>query len=154
MRDNLKQNLINFFLFLAIVFVFASFYLVYIAGPNRAYEKEDRLIVEAMMTKEGYKQASILSRFSFDKIYYITKVEIDSQPAIVWFDKDFESVVVEEYYELSKMYEIADQYAISHDEIAYGVFNDELVYVLKTSDFEAFFRADDLQIVYHLGSEF
>lgn len=154
MKDNLKQNLINFFLFLAIVLVLASFYLVYIAGPNRAYEKEDRLIVEAMMTQEGYKEARILSRFSFDKVYYITQVEIDSEPAIVWFDKDLDDVVLDEYYERDAMHEIADQYAIPHDEISYGIYNNELVYVLKTSEFEAFFRTDDLQIVYHLGSGF
>lgn len=153
MDHKFKQILINLILLLAIVFVFASFYLVYLAGPNRAYEKEDRLIVEAMMKEEGYKSAKILSRFSYDDVYYITKVEVDEEAAIVWFNKDLSQIVVDEFYELDRMHGIADQYGASHNKISYGVYENELVYVLKTRDYEAFFRASDLQIVYHLGSE-
>lgn len=154
MKYNLKQISINLILLLAIFLVLGSFYLGFIAGPKRAYEEEDRLIVEAMMQKEGYTQASILDRFSFDKVYYITEVDVDGSSRIVWFDRDLSKVVLDEYYERDRMFHIADQYAIPHDKIAYGVYEDELVYVLKTKEFEAFFRASDLNIVYHLGSDF
>lgn len=154
MKYNLKQIIINLILLLAIFLVLSSFYLGFIAGPKRAYEEEDRLIVEAMMKQEGYTQASILDRFSFDKVYYITEVEVDGNPQIVWFDKDLSKVVVDDYLPLDRMYDIADQYALAHNKIAYGVYEDQLVYVLKTKEFEAFFRASDLQIVYHLGSDF
>ena len=154
MKYNLKQITINLILLLAIFLVLGSFYLGFIAGPKRAYEEEDRLIVEAMMQQEGYTQASILNRFAFDKVYYITEVELDGSPHIAWFDKELSKVVVDEYVSLDRMFDIADQYAIAHDKIAYGVYEDQLVYVLKTKEFEAFFRASDLQIVYHLGSDF
>lgn len=154
MKYNLKQIAINLILLLAIFLVIMSFYLAYIAGPKRVYEEEDRFVVEAMMQEKGYSEASILNRFSFEEIYYITEVNIDEEPAIVWFDKDLSNIVVEDYYEIDRMHDIADQYAINHDQISYGVYNNELVYVLKTNESEAFFRASDLQIVYHLGSEF
>ena len=154
MKYNLKQIMINLILFLAIFLVITSFYLGYIAGPKRVYEEEDRFVVEAMMQEKGYKEASILNRFSFDDIYYITEVKIEEELAIVWFNQDLSNIVVEEYYEIERMHDIADQYATNYDQISYGVYNDELVYVLKTIESEAFFRASDLQIVYHLGSEF
>mgnify|MGYP001428703982 CR=1 FL=1 len=154
MKDNVKQILKNVFLFIMIVFVVLIAYVAFIAGPKRAYEKEDRLYVEAMMKQEGYHEASILSRFSFDDIYYITKVKADGADKIVWFKKDLKEVIVDEFYPLDRIYPIADQLRIPHDKISYGVYKDELVYVLKGKKSETFFRVEDLQIVYHLGSEF
>ncbi len=154
MNDNVKQILKNVFLFIMIVFVVLIAYVAFIAGPKRAYEKEDRLYVEAMMKQEGYHEASILSRFSFDDIYYITKVKDDGADKIVWFKKDLTEVNVDEFYPLDRIYPIADQLRIPHDKISYGVYKDELVYVLKGKKSETFFRVEDLQIVYHLGSEF
>lgn len=153
MRSSVKQLMINIILSFAILIVIATFYLSFIAGPNRAYEEEDRLAVEAMMKQEGYQKASILNRFSFDSVYYITKVDIQEEPSIVWFKKDLSKIVIEPYYELERMKDIAGQYGIDLNKINYGVYEDELVYVLKTLEFEAFFRASDLQVVYHLGSE-
>ena len=154
MRSNVKQLMINLILSFAIVIVIVIFYLSFIAGPKRLYEEEDHLAVEAMMKQEGYQKASILNRFSFDTVYYITKVDIEEEASIVWFNKDLSKIVIEPYYELDRMYDIAGQYGFDIEKINYGVYEDELVYVLKTLEFEAFFRASDLQVVYHLGSEF
>lgn len=150
---NLKYITRNLLLILLIVVIVVITYVGFIGGPKRAYEKEDRLIVEAMMKKEGYSEARILSRFSYDDVYYITEVEIDEEPQIVWFTKDVKNVTVENYYELDRMHEIANKFNVNQKNISYGVYEDNLVYVLKNRDFEVFFRVDDLQVVYHLGSE-
>lgn len=111
-------------------------YIGFVAGPLRAYEREDRYAVEAMMSAKGYKKAELLNRFSYDNVYYVTRVEHKSEKFIVWFKSDLSKIVKHEDVSFEPMKEVLNSLKLSEDSLNLGVYNNELVYVVKGKDFE------------------
>ncbi|CAM3584350.1 transporter [Erysipelothrix urinaevulpis] len=154
MNINIKQISKNLILFVIISLLILLSYVIFIGGPKRAYEREDRLFIEAMMKKEGYNEARLLSRFSLDDVYYITNVKTEDGHKIVWFNKDLSKVEENDVYEIDRAYEAAKKLGVSKEKISYGVYEDTLVYVLKGNKFETYLDVDTLDVVFHLGSDF
>lgn len=151
MYKKYKKIWINLMLILAIVLVLGFAYIGFIAGPKRAYEKEDHLYLEAYLKQSEAKKAELLNRFTYDDVYYI--VRKDDQDIVV-FNKDFTKEASFDYVSLEKAEEVAKNLSFQNDQISYGYFEDQLVFVLKNKKSEIFIATDDLKILYHLGSDF
>lgn len=151
MKKWIKASLGSSLLIVAILIVLALAYSGFIAGPRRAYEREDRYVVEAMMKAKGYKQAQLLNRFSYDKVYYITEVTHKGSKFIVWFTKDLSRVVKEDAVDMQAMDSILESLALTKDNLNLGIYNNELVYVVKTKNYEAFYALETLEKVFEFG---
>lgn len=143
---------INLLLILVIVILLGVGYVWFIAGPSRAYDKQDELYVLEFLEGEDYDEARMVSRFSFDTVYYILEVKEDDFPSLVWFDHTFERSGVHDNVGFEPVFELADKYGVDRESISFGVYEDKLVYVLRRQDmFEIFVSVDTLEIVLHIG---
>lgn len=151
MLKKYKNLWISLGLLFAIALVLLLGYAGFIAGPFRAYEKEDRLYLSAYAEQYDVKKVELLNRFTYDKVYYIV---LENDQDIVVFDQSFKTVKRFPYEPLDKVKSIAQDLSFKTDEISYGYYHEDLVFVLKNKASEIFITVDDLKLVYHLGSEF
>ncbi|MDE8071112.1 transporter [Erysipelothrix rhusiopathiae] len=150
MKNRVKAFSTNVFLIFLIVLTIYIGYAGFIGGPRRAYEREDQLHVEAMMKLKGYQEARLLSRFSLDQVYYITEIKEESGSKIVWFNKALDAFGEHDMVTYEPVYDLAESLDISNRKIRFGVYDDKLVYVLKTKNKEVFVDVDDLSVVFEL----
>lgn len=153
MKKWLKASMSSLLIVVSIFLVLGIAYSGYISGPSRAYEREDRYIVEAMMKAKGYKQAQLLNRFSYDKVYYIAEVNHNDETFVVWFTKNLSKFVKEDAVDFKPMESIASANNMDLSNVNLGVYHDELVYVLKDKNYEAFYTMDTLDKVFEFGGD-
>ena len=151
MLKKYKNLWISLVLLISIFLVLALGYVGFIAGPKRAYEKEDHLYLTAYVEQNKVKKVELLNRFSYDEVYYI--IREDDQDIVV-FNKDFSKQERFEYVDKEQVLPVASDLSFKPEEISYGYYQDALVFVLKNKNLELFVSTDELKIVYHLGSEF
>lgn len=151
MKKWLKSSLSSLLIIMMIFLVLGFGYIGLIAGPQRAYEREDRYALEAMMQARGYKQAQILNRFSYDDVYYIARVNHKNEKFIVWFTHDLSKIVKSDDVSNTPMKPILKSLGLDEKSLNLGVYNNELVYVVKDKNFEAFYKVDSLEKVFEFG---
>lgn len=152
MKKTGRTFAINLLLILVIVILLGVGYLWFIGGPSRAYDKQDELYVLEFLEGEDYDEARMVSRFSFDTVYYILEVKENDFSSLVWFDHTFERSGVHDNVGFEPVFELADKYGVDRESISFGVYEDKLVYVLRRKDmFEIFVSVDTLEIVLHIG---
>lgn len=151
MKNVLKSFFGSLLLVILLILVLWLGYVGFIGGPARAYEKEDRQYVEAMMDTMKYDEAQLLNRFSYDQVYYIAQVKDADASFIVWFNKDLSKVEKHELVSKEKVSEIATRYGMNEKNISFGVYKDKLVFVLKNRQLELFVDVDTLDILLQVG---
>lgn len=152
MKKTGRSVLTNFLLVFAIIGILGIGYAWFIGGPSRAYEDQDLRYVTEFMEGEDFDDARMVSRFSFDTVYYVLEVSKDGVSSLVWFNDDFTKGGQHPIVEFSSVYALADTYGVDYDSISFGVYEDKLVYVLRRQDlFELFVSVDSLEIVLHMG---
>lgn len=153
MKEKLRSLLISTILIFILFFVLWVGYVGFIGGPARAYEHEDQLYLETMLDQQQYRgaEAELLNRFSLDTVYYITRVTQGSESFIVWFNKDFSSIEEVDDDSLERALPAAGRYAMDISNVSWGVYKDELVYVLKKEGHELFLDRENLEVVFEVG---
>lgn len=149
MKEKLKNYLINSLLILAILLVSYFGFNVFISGPNRAYEHEDKLYVEAFESYKDMNNLILLSRFSFDEVYYI--VSDKGSTKIYWFNRDITKHGEYIYASDADVKAWAESKGYTNFVVSYGVYKESLVYVVKTQDQELFVSPDTYEVVMSLG---
>lgn len=151
MKKWLKSSIGSMAIIFIIVLILGITYVALIAGPSRAYEREDRYALEAMMKAKGYKQAQILNRFSYDEVYYIARVNDNNETFIVWFTHDLSRIVKSDNISLDPMRPLLNELAMDEKNLNYGVYNNELVFVIKGKNIEMFYDIETLDKVFEFG---
>lgn len=154
MKDRVKSLSVSLILLALIALTVWIGYVGFIGGPARAYEREDQVHVEAMMTLKGYTQGKLINRFAFDQVYYITEITEDETSKIVWFNKDLDVFGEHEMTSFDPVLTLAENYGITENQMSYGVYKERLVYVFKKRNFEKFIDVDTLEVVFDRGSGF
>ena len=153
MKNWIKSSISSILLICVTLVVLCIAYIGFIAGPLRAYEREDRYAVEAMMNAKGYKKAELLNRFSYDNIYYITRVNHKSEKFIVWFKSDLSKIVKHDDVSYEPMKAILNELKLTDDSLSLGVYHNELVYVVKGVGFEKFYDLNTLEVIFEIGGQ-
>lgn len=151
MKKSYKTLAVNLLLMLSIFAIIGVGYLWFVAGPARAYERQDVAYIERFLEGENYDEAQLLSRFSYDTVYYIIEVSQDEKHSIVWFTHTFDRQGEHDLVDYSPVMDLAAKYGVSEDNISFGVYNDDLIYVLKKENFEMFVSVDSLEMVLQIG---
>ena len=147
-----KDLLINIGLVVLFFAILITMYGVFIAGPARTYELEDRQYLESIIEMNELESGKILNRFSYDQVYYIIEAQKKGETVIFWMNEDLNSRGSSAVPDVSLVKPLADKYGVSDAEITYGVYEDKLVYVLKKdNEFEIFVDIDTLEIKFYLG---
>ena len=155
MKKYSRDLAINLLLIMAIIGILWIGYGWLIGGPSRAYEAEDTRYVAEFVKDSEYDEAQMVSRFSFDTVYYIVEVRKDDVPSLAWFTRALDRSGEHELVTFEPVFELADTYGVAHDSIAFGVYEDKLVYVLRRPGvFEIFVSVDTLDIVLQIGGVF
>ncbi|WP_159637812.1 transporter [Erysipelothrix anatis] len=152
MNKIIKSFLKSLLLVALAILLFWIGYVGFIGGPARAYEREDRLMVEAMMESKGFTEATIIDRFSYDEVYYITEINDDSGNFIFWFNKDLTKTGQHDVVTTEPVHTLATNFGMRPEEVSFGVYQDKLVYVLKNKHFEKFVDIESHNVVYDRGS--
>lgn len=148
MENKSKDILTNTLLIVTIIFLLWVGYLGFVGGPAQAYKKSDLYYMEAIAQHQNLDSARFINRFALDQVYYVIEAEKDGVFEIAWFDESFETYKTYGQISLETVYPIADDLGIKHERIYFGVFLDELVYVLQDDDYnEIYISIDELSIV-------
>lgn len=148
MKINSKTALTNLLLILGIVITLWLGYVQYFGGPAQVYKEQDRLYLETLVEYQDLDSAQLLNRFSLDKVYYIVKVQKDGEFSTAWFDTDYKNFKTYKDADTSKAIDYAQANGISYKSIEYGVYDEELVYVIKTKNYsEIYIDVESLEIV-------
>ena len=151
MKNKYKNITTNLLLSVLILVTLWGGYVVFIGGPAQAYKEEDRLFVQSIVDQEGFDQAILLNRFSYDRVYYIVAAKKDDKEIITWFSSDFELIASKENVGFEPVLTLASNFGVPESDLSYGVYNKRLVYVLKNKTAEVFVDAETLEIVFHFG---
>ena len=152
MEKKQKDLLINIVLVILFFAILMTMYVVFIAGPARTYELEDRQYLESIVEMNEFESGKILNRFSYDQVYYVVEAQKNGEPLIFWTNEDLNQSGSSTNFDKSLVKPLADKYGVLDSEISYGVYEGTLVYVLKKDDiFEIFVDVDTLEIKFYLG---
>ena len=147
-----KDLLINIILVVLFFAILITMYVVYIAGPSRTYELEDRQFLESIVEMNELESGKLLNRFSYDQVYYIIETQKNDETMIYWMNEDLNQKGSYANLDRTMVMPLADKYGILDSEITYGVYEGALVYVLKKDDeFEIFIDVETLEIKFYLG---
>lgn len=147
MKEKIKAISLDVFLVFLVLFLFLVFHVVYIAGPKRVMEHEDRLFIEAFQQKEKLKNLEYVNRFSLDKIYYIAKDE----NTIYYFDENMVFSEKAIYKAPDSALAKGESWGFSARHMSYGVFNKELVYRFEKKNHIIFLDYETLDVVFEFG---
>ncbi|AMC93209.1 hypothetical protein AOC36_04245 [Erysipelothrix larvae] len=149
MKEKLKSLSLNLLLIFGIFFFALLIYLVYIAGPNRAYEKEDRQLIEAFEKSNNITNLTLENRFAFDDVTYI--VSNSSRTTLYWFSRDLKNSGFETYQDFSPAQRWVDGQGLTATDISYGVYEDKLVYFIRTDRFDFIIDFETQDVVLRIG---
>lgn len=125
-RTSILQTLLLLFLIMMLLLLM---YASFIAGPLRAYEKEDRLHLEALVKNTDYKSARFLDRFKNEgELYYIALVDEQKNPEVVVFKKDLSEIKTFPYVSKET---VASKMNIKLDEIHFAYLENRLVFIVR-----------------------
>lgn len=153
MSKKIKSIAVNVLLILLVISIFFIGYNVFISGPLRVYETDDINYVNSLRSYDRYKDSSLelLNRFSFDKTYYIVESKANDEHLIVWYSKDHSLLKSVEYKALPSLNQLNDLGMPESSGVSYGVYNDELVYVIKDGVHEVYLDYGTYDVVFEVG---
>lgn len=148
MKINSKTALTNLLLILGILLTLLIAYVHFTGGPAQVYKEQDRLYLETLVEYQDLDSAQLLNRFSLDKVYYIVRVQKDGEYSTAWFDTDYKNFKTYKDTDTNQAVGYAEANGISYRSIEYGVYEEELVYVIKTKNYEEIYLSvESLELV-------
>ena len=152
MEKKQKDLIINIVLVVLFFAILITMYVVYIAGPARTYELEDRQYLQSIVEINEFESGKILNRFSYDQVYYIVEAQKNGETLIYWMNEDLNQSGSSSNLDRSLVKPLADKYGVLDSEITYGVYEGNLVYVFKkNNEFEIFIDVETLETLFYLG---
>ena len=139
MRQRIRSSiwtltLISFLIFL-VIFNINSF----ISGPLNVQNYQDRQILNLMLDKYLYLKGEIVSRYSYEEVYYVAKVEIEAADYLVWYDLNSSVIykaLYETYDEATILHQAQNQHVLEDPKIVLGIYKNEPIYLVYDQHIE------------------
>ena len=147
MKKKVKTIGIDLLLLGIVLFLSLLFHAVFIAGPLRAMEHEDKLFVETFVLKEDLENTEYLNRFSLKNTYYILK----DKENLYYFDQDYKESGSHQYIPLTNAYEKAQELGFKKKDVSYGVYDEKIVFNLERKNHVVFLDLETLEVVFEFG---
>lgn len=127
-----------------------------ITGPVNINARKDRLILNQMLDNNQLTFGTILSRYSYDNVYYTALVTIKNVETIVWYDVDGNIIHQESYssYHPDMILQKASQeYQLNNPTVILGYFKKQAIYVVNDDQYELRYdyKTNELISVYKKG---
>ncbi len=135
----------NFILLLVILVFLFLMHSIFVAGPLRAYEKEDNLHLEAFVENTDHESARFLDRYqNEDGLYYIVLADEKKEAKIVVFKKDLSEI--ESFPYVSKE-EVAKKLDQSQANLHYAYLDQQLLFELRENGYTKYLDAQSLEVI-------
>lgn len=144
MQKKLKNILINLGLLGVVFFIMLLFHAVFIAGPFRAQEYEEKLFVDAFAERYQLSNVELMNRFALDEIYYV----VSADSSLYAFNSSYTKVYKHDFVDKNKVVDLATNMGFKDTDIKYGVFADEIVFSLEKSSRVVMVDLVSLEIVF------